>query len=100
MGMQVSMNEEVQDLLLLDREVVSVISSVEAEVSKYEQATNLAMWDSDVTLIWTTFVMWAMIFNSVKDFCYSSSYFYKSLAVFFCSLYRSIFRLSERPQLP
>ena len=41
------MNEEVQDLLLLEREVVSVISSVETEVFKYELATNLAIWDSD-----------------------------------------------------
>ena len=45
MGMQVSMNEEVPDLLL-EREVGSVISSVETEVSKYELVTNLAIWDS------------------------------------------------------
>ena len=51
MGTQASMNEEVQDLLLLlEREVVSVISSVETEVSKYELATNLAIWDSDSDL--------------------------------------------------
>ena len=51
MGTQASMNEEVQDLLLLlKREVVSVISSVETEVSKYELATNLAIWDSDSDL--------------------------------------------------
>ena len=47
MATQVSMNEEVPDLLLLEREVCSVISSVETEVSKYELATNLAIWDSD-----------------------------------------------------
>ena len=41
--MQVSMNEEVQNLILLEREVVSVISSVETEVSKYQLATNLAI---------------------------------------------------------
>ena len=45
MGMQVSMNEEVPDLLL-EWEVGSVISSVETEVSKYELVTNLAIWDS------------------------------------------------------
>ena len=50
MGTQVSMNEEVPDLLLLEREVCSVISSVETEVSKYELATNLAIWDSDSDL--------------------------------------------------
>ena len=51
MGTQASMNEGVQDLLLLlEREVVSVISSVETEVSKYELATNLAIWDSDSDL--------------------------------------------------
>ena len=49
MGMQVSMNEEVPDLLL-EWEVGSVISSVETEVSKYELATNLAIWDSDSDL--------------------------------------------------
>ena len=47
MGTQVSMNEEVPDLLLLEMEVGSVISSVETEVSKYEIATNLAILDSD-----------------------------------------------------
>ena len=47
MGMQVSMNEEVPDLLLQEMDVGSVISSVETEVSKYELATNLAIWDSD-----------------------------------------------------
>ena len=50
MTMHVSMNEEVQDLLLLEREVVTVISSVENEVSKYELATNLAIWGSDSDL--------------------------------------------------
>ena len=45
MDTQVSMNEEVPDLLLLlERAVGSVISSVEIEVSKYEPATNLAIW--------------------------------------------------------
>ena len=48
MGSQVSMNEEVPDLLLLpEREVDSVISTVETEVSKYELATNLAILGSD-----------------------------------------------------
>ena len=47
MGTQVSMNEEVPDLLLPEREVDSVISSVETEVSKYKLATNPAIWDSD-----------------------------------------------------
>ena len=46
MGRQVSMTEEVADLLL-EREVSTVISSVQTEVSKYELATNLAVWDSD-----------------------------------------------------
>ena len=46
MGTQVSMNGEVPDILLLEREVGSVISSVETEVSKYELVTNLAIWDS------------------------------------------------------
>ena len=50
MGNQVSMNEEVSDLLLLERKVGSVISSVETEVSKQELATNLAIWDSDSNL--------------------------------------------------
>ena len=50
MGMSVSMNEEVPDLLFLEREVGSVISSVETEVSKYEPATNLAIQDSDSNL--------------------------------------------------
>ena len=45
MATQVSMNEEVPDLLLLEREVGSIISSVETEISKYELATNLAIWD-------------------------------------------------------
>ena len=48
MGTQVSMNEEVPDLLLLEREVDNVISSVETEVSKYELATNLV--DSDLDM--------------------------------------------------
>ena len=43
------MNEEVPDLLL-EREVGSVISSVETEVSKYELTTILAIWDSDSDL--------------------------------------------------
>ena len=43
---QVSMNEEVPDLLL-GIEVDSVISSVETEVSKYKLATNLAISDSN-----------------------------------------------------
>ena len=52
MDTQVSMNEEAPDLLLLEREVDSVASSVETEVSKYELTTNLAISDSDnVTLI-------------------------------------------------
>ena len=49
MATQVSMNEEVPDLLL-EREVGSVISSVETEISKYELATNLAIWNSDSDL--------------------------------------------------
>ena len=40
------MNEEVADLLLLEREVDSVISSVETEAYKYELAANLAISDS------------------------------------------------------
>ena len=44
------MIEKVPDLLLLEREVGSVISSVETEVSKYELATNVAIWDSDRNL--------------------------------------------------
>ena len=47
MGTQVFMNEEAPDLLLLEREVCSVISSVETEVSKYELVTDLAIWGSD-----------------------------------------------------
>ena len=47
MGTQVFMNEETPDLLLLEREVCSVLSSVETEVSKYELATDLAIWGSD-----------------------------------------------------
>ena len=50
MGTQVSMNEEVPDLLPLERQVDSVISSVETEVCKYELATNLAIWGSDSDL--------------------------------------------------
>ena len=50
MGMQISMNEELLDLLLLEREVGSVISSVENGISKYELATNLAIWDPDSDL--------------------------------------------------
>ena len=50
MGMQVSMNKDVQDLLLLEKEVVSVISNVETEVSKYELAINLEIWESDSDL--------------------------------------------------
>ena len=48
--MQVSMNKEVPHLLLLEREVGSVISDVKTEVSKYKLATNLAIWDSDSDL--------------------------------------------------
>ena len=44
MDTQVSMNEEVPDLLFLERQVDSVILSVETEVYKYELATNLAIW--------------------------------------------------------
>ena len=50
MGTQVSMNEEVPDTLLPEREVHSVISSVKAEVSRYELSTNLAIWYSDSDL--------------------------------------------------
>ena len=50
MGTQVSMNEEVPDILLPEREVDSVISSVKTEVSRYELSTNLAVWDSDSDL--------------------------------------------------
>ena len=46
MGMQVSMNEKDTDLLLQEREV----GCVKTEVSKYELATNLAIWDSDIDL--------------------------------------------------
>ena len=46
-GTQVSINEEVTDLLHLEREVDSVISSVETEVSNYELATNLAVSGAD-----------------------------------------------------
>ena len=46
MGMQVSMNEKDTDLLLQEREV----GCVKTEVSKYELATNLAIWDSDSDL--------------------------------------------------
>ena len=45
------MIEKVPDLLLLlEREVGSVTSSVAIEASKYELATNLAIWDSDSDL--------------------------------------------------
>ena len=47
MDTQVSMNEKVLDLLHLEREAGSVISSVETEVSKYELATNLTILDSN-----------------------------------------------------
>ena len=50
MGTQVSMNEKVPDILLPEREVDSVISSVKTEVSRYELSTNLAIWDSDSDL--------------------------------------------------
>ena len=40
-------NEVVPDLLLLEREVDSVISCAETEVSRYELATNLAVSDPD-----------------------------------------------------
>ena len=42
--------EEVPDHLLLEREANSVISSVETKVSKYEQATDLALSDSNSDL--------------------------------------------------
>ena len=43
--------QEVPDLLcLLEREVDSVISSVETEVCKYELATSLAKSDADSDL--------------------------------------------------
>lgn len=44
------MNGEISDLLLLEMEVYSVISSVEAEVSKYDLATNLVILDPDSDL--------------------------------------------------
>ena len=47
MDTQVSMNEKVLDLLRLEREVGSVFSSVETEVSKYELAINLTTLDSN-----------------------------------------------------
>ena len=50
MGTQVSMNEEVPDILLPEREVDIVISSVKTEVSRYELSTNLAIWNSDSDL--------------------------------------------------
>ena len=50
MGTQVSMNEKVPDILLPEREVDSVISSVKTEVSRYELSTNLAIWDLDSDL--------------------------------------------------
>ena len=50
MGMQVSMNKDIQNLLLLEKEVVSVISNVETEVSKYELAINLEISESDSDL--------------------------------------------------
>ena len=97
MGTQVSMNKQVPDLLFLEREVDSVISSVQTEVSKYELATNFAILDSDSDLDMDDII--CNVGNNVKGFCCSSSYFHKSLAVFFYSLCRSIFRLSERQQL-
>ena len=50
MGTQASMNKEVPDLLLLERKLENVISSVETEVSICELATNLAISDSDSEL--------------------------------------------------
>ena len=91
------MNEQVPDLLFLEREVDSVISSVQTEVSKYELATNFAILDSDSDLDMDDII--CNVGNNVKGFCCSSSYLHKSLAVFFYSLCRSIFRLSERKQL-
>ena len=91
------MIKEVPDLLFLERGVDSVISSVETEVSKYEIATNLAIWDSDSDRDMDDIIF--NVGNNVRDFCCSSWYFHKSLAVFFCSLCHSIFRLFERPQL-
>ena len=92
------MNKQVPDLLFLESEVDSVISSVQTEVSKYELATNFAILDSDSDLDMDDII--CNVGNNVKGFfrC-SSSYFHKSLAVFFYSLCRSIFRLSERQQL-
>ena len=43
-------HEEVQDLLFLQKEADSAISSVETEVSKYEIATDLAISESDSDL--------------------------------------------------
>ena len=85
MGTQVSMNEEIPDILLLEREVGSVISSVESEASKYERATNLVIWDSDSDPDMDDIICdVGIIFNSLKGFCCSSSCFHKSLAAFFC----------------
>ena len=71
---EVSMNEELPDLPLLEMEVGSVISSVETEVSKYQLATNLAIWDSDRDLDVDDIICdIGNDFNSVKDFCCSSS---------------------------
>ena len=42
--------EEVPNLLILERKTDSVISSVETEVSKYAQATDLPILDSDSNL--------------------------------------------------
>ena len=84
MGTQVSMNEEVPEFLVLESRVDSVISSVETEVSEYDQPPIQLYVTLIKSLIWTTlFVTKAMIFNSDKDFCCSSSYFHKSLAAFF-----------------
>ena len=51
MGTQVSMNEKVPDLLLLEGEVDSVISSAETEVSTSDLATNIDISDPDIYLI-------------------------------------------------
>ena len=49
MGTQVSMNEEVPDLFF-PSVILSVISSVETEVSKYQPATNLTIFGCDSDL--------------------------------------------------
>ena len=90
MGTQISMNEEVPELLLLEREVDSVISGVEIEVSKYELAADLAISDSDSDLNFDDNICDAgNDFNSVKDFCCSSSCFHYqcSFVLYFVPFY-------------